>query len=90
MVAVPPRIEAIIILVPSRAASLKAVAVFQAFSFALKQLSSTLIELSTIIPTPRTRLPRVIITFSEKPMALIRISAARMEIGMEVLQSETP
>ena len=83
MVAVPPRIEAIMILVPSKAASRKDVAVFPIFSFALKQLSSTLIELSTIIPTPRTRLPRVI-TFREKPMALIRINAARMEIGMDV------
>ena len=71
------------ILVPSRAASLKEVAPFPIFSFALKQLSRTLIELSTIIPTPRTRLPRVI-TFREKPMALINMRAARMEIGMEV------
>ena len=40
-------------------------------------------ELSTIMPTPSTRLDMVT-TFKEKPMALIRIKAARMEIGMEV------
>ncbi len=48
-----------------------------------KQLSSTTMELSTIIPTPRTRLLRVI-TFRENPRALMEIRAARMEMGMEV------
>ena len=48
-----------------------------------KQLSRTTIELSTIMPTPRTRLPSVI-TFSEKPMTFIITSAARMEIGIDV------
>ena len=40
-------------------------------------------ELSTIIPTPRTRLLNVI-TFKVKPMACMRINAARIEMGMEV------
>ena len=48
-----------------------------------KQLSSTTIELSTIIPTPSTRLLSVI-TFREKPMTCIIISATRMDIGMDV------
>ena len=50
---------------------------------ALKQLSSTTMELSTIIPTPSTRLPRVI-TFREKPIRLIRIRADKIEMGMDV------
>ena len=48
-----------------------------------KQLSRTTMELSTIIPTPRTRPPRVS-TFSEKPIVFIAMRAARIEIGMEV------
>ena len=48
-----------------------------------KQLSSTTIELSTIMPTPSTKLLRVI-TFRENPMALMEIRAARMEMGIDV------
>ena len=40
-------------------------------------------ELSTIIPTPSTRDERVT-TFKVKPIALIAINVARIEIGIEV------
>ena len=40
-------------------------------------------ELSTIIPTPSTKLDKVT-TFKEKPITWIRIRAARIEIGIEV------
>ena len=49
----------------------------------LKQLSSTTIELSTIIPTPRTRLLSVM-TFNVNPIALMEISATKIEIGIDV------
>ena len=48
-----------------------------------KQLSRTTIELSTIIPTPRTRLDRVM-TFNVKPMVFMRMRAAKIDTGMEV------
>ena len=50
---------------------------------ALKQLSSTTMELSTIIPTPNTRALRVI-TFIVKPTRFISTKDARMDTGMEL------
>lgn len=50
---------------------------------ALKQLSSTTIELSTIIPTPRVR-ALMVITLSENPIRSISINAARIDTGMEL------
>ena len=52
-------------------------------SVALKQLSSTTVELSTIIPTPSTRALRVI-TFRLKPISCINIRDARIDTGMEL------
>ena len=81
VVTVPPMMDSRTAFVPSKAAFLASTKP-PPFVF-LKQLSSTTMELSTIIPTPRTRLDRVM-TFREKPMAFIRIRAARMDTGMEV------
>ena len=81
VVAVPPIMDCSTSPLPSRAASR-----YPTIPFPLvdrKQLSSTTIELSTIIPTPSTKLLKVI-TFKVKPMACIRIRATRMEMGMEV------
>ena len=81
MVTVLPIIDCSTMPLPSRAASR-----YPTMPFPLverKQLSSTTMELSTIIPTPSTRLDKVT-TFKEKPITWIRIRAARMEIGMEV------
>ena len=50
---------------------------------ARKQLSSTTMELSTIIPTPRTR-PLIVIIFNEYPKLVRRISDIRMEVGIEL------
>ena len=52
-------------------------------SVALKQLSSTTVELSTIIPTPSTRALRVI-TLRLKPMSCISMRDDRMDTGMEL------
>ena len=52
-------------------------------SMALKQASSTTMELSTIIPTPRTRADIVTI-LREYPIAHMATSAVRMDRGMEV------
>ena len=52
-------------------------------SVALKQLSSTTVELSTIIPTPNTRALRVM-TFRLKPMSCMSIREARIDTGMEL------
>ena len=72
------------ILVPERAAFAYSRAPFFCEpSRARKQLSSTTMELSTIIPTPRTR-PLMVITFKENPKRVMRIRVIRMEVGMEL------
>ena len=81
MVAVEPIIDWITMLLPSRAALWNSLKPFPFVE--RKQLSSTTIELSTIIPTPSTRLPKVI-TLSENPMTLIITRAARIDTGMDV------
>ena len=48
-----------------------------------KHDSRMTMELSTIIPTPKTMDPSVI-TFREYPLAHIMTNAVRIEIGMEV------
>ena len=81
VVTVPPKIDWMTLPVPSSAASIysrKPCPLWER-----KQLSRTTMELSTIIPTPRTRLPMVT-TFNENPMTDIRISAARMDTGIEL------
>ncbi len=81
VVAVPPIMDWITMPLPSRAASRYPTIPLPFVD--RKQLSSTTMELSTIIPTPSTMLLRVM-TFKVKPMACIRIRATRMEMGMEV------
>ena len=81
VVSVPPRMEAATSPVPSSAASKYA---RKPLLFVdLKQLSSTTIELSTIIPTPKTRELKVM-TFNEKPINAIRINDARIDTGIEL------
>ena len=53
------------------------------FAVTLKQLSSTTIELSTIIPTPSVNAESVII-LREYPITLIMIRAARIDVGIEL------
>ena len=81
VVAVEPMIDWTTIPLPLTAAS--AYSRKPTSSVERKQLSRTTIELSTIIPTPRTRALRVIM-FKEKPAAHMPTRAARIEIGMEV------
>ena len=50
---------------------------------ARKQLSKTTMELSTIMPTPRTR-ALIVMTFKVKPTLVIRIMDTRMEVGIEL------
>ena len=52
-------------------------------SVALKQLSRTTMELSTIMPTPSTN-ALMVMTFRENPTLVISISESRMEVGMEL------
>ena len=85
VVAVPPRTEAPTTLAPSRASFIYSTrpALFSDAAVALKQLSSTTIELSTIIPTPSVR-ALMVITLRENPIRSISINAARIETGMEL------
>jgi len=81
VVAVPPIIDWSTTPLPFKAASRYPTSPFP--SVERKQLSRTTMELSTIIPTPSTRDERVT-TFKVKPIALIAINVARIEIGIEV------
>ncbi len=70
--------------VPETALSIKPCLLVSGFiSCALKQASSTTMELSTIMPTASTIEPKVI-TLSEYPMQPIITRADSMDIGMEV------
>ena len=82
VVAVPPMMDSRTAAVPSIAAFLVSTKP-PPLSVKRKQLSRTTIELSTIIPTPRTRLDRVM-TFNVKPMVFMRMRAAKIDTGMEV------
>ena len=84
VVMVDPIMEFPTIDVPSRAALLyPRIPLSSPSAVALKQLSSTTMELSTIIPTPRTR-ALIVMTFREKPAAVIAINAIRIDVGMEL------
>ena len=78
MVIIEPVIEFITIPVPSTAASKKFLSLFD-----LKQLSSTTMDASTIIPIPSTNEP-MDIRFSEKPAARISVRATITDIGIEL------
>ena len=76
--------EATTMLVPSRAAfAYPSAPLSCCLSMALKQLSSTTMELSTIMPTPRTR-PLMVMMFSVNPARVITIRDIRMEVGIEL------
>ena len=77
MVIVEATIEPATPLVPISAASRKP----GFLSFARKQLSSTTLELSTIIPMAITSAPSVMI-FSEKPATAMTITVTSREMGM--------
>ena len=83
VVAVPPRTEAPTTLVPSSASPMNSTRPARFPAVALKQLSNTTMELSTIIPTPSVRALMVMI-LSENPIRFMSMKAARMEIGMEL------
>ena len=84
VVAVPPIIEASTRLLPSRAAlAYPKIPLSRFDSVARKQLSRTTIELSTIIPTPRTR-ALMVMTFSENPAAVMAIRDSRIDVGIEL------
>ena len=84
VVTVEPKMEATTMLVPSRAAfAYPSAPLSCCLSMARKQLSSTTMELSTIMPTPRTR-ALIVMTFKVKPTLVIRIRDTRMEVGIEL------
>ena len=79
-----PRMDWSTMLVPDREAlAYPSRPLSSSVSMALKQLSSTTMELSTIMPTPSTR-PLMVMIFREKPALVIRISDTSMEVGMEL------
>ena len=79
VVMVPATMDAVTSFVPSTAASNRVLSL----ALLRKQLSSTTMELSTIIPTPMTRLAIVMI-FNENPAKRIIINAVSTETGMEL------
>ena len=81
VVTVPPMMDSRTAFVPSKAAFLASTKP-PPFVF-LKQLSSTTMELSTIIPTPSTRDVSEI-TFKENPISDMAIKVSMIEIGIEV------
>ena len=84
VVTVDPRMDWSTMLVPDREAlAYPSRPLSSSVSMALKQLSSTTMELSTIMPTPSTR-PLMVMIFREKPALVIRISDTSMEVGMEL------
>ena len=84
VVSVEPTTDMTTILVPERAAFAYSKIPFCSMeSSARKQLSRTTMELSTIMPTPRTR-PLVVIVFKEKPHAVIKIRDIKIDVGMEL------
>ena len=84
VVMVDPIMDWITILVPSRDALAYSRAPFPpALSMALKQLSRTTMELSTIMPTPSTS-PLMVIMFREKPICVMTIRDMRIEVGIEL------
>jgi len=83
VVAVPPSTDSHTRLVPSKASCIYSTNPPRRFAVIRKQLSRTTIELSTIIPTPSVSALMVMV-FKVKPIKLIKISADKMEIGMEV------
>ena len=84
VVTVEPTMDMTTMLVPARAALAKPRAPLSfSASVARKQLSSTTMELSTIMPTPSTR-PLMVITFRENPQAVITIRDTRIEVGIEL------
>ena len=84
VVSVPPTMDMTTMLVPSSAAFAYSINPFSLYSsVALKQLSSTTMELSTIMPTPRTR-ALIVMIFKENPALVSAIKASRMEVGMEL------
>ena len=84
VVRVDPRTDMATSPEPSRAAFAYSTKPFSSIlSIARKQLSRTTIELSTIMPTPRTR-ALIVMTFKENPTRVIRIRDTRMEVGIEL------
>ena len=84
VVTVEPKMDCSTMFVPDREAlAYPRRPLSSSVSMALKQLSSTTMELSTIMPTPSTR-PLMVMIFREKPALVIRIRDTRMDVGMEL------